>query len=341
MRHPDFAAALDRLCPLHLWLDEGGVIRHAGPSLRKLRPERRWTDDAFGAVFRLQRPRGPRAAGPVLPEDRPLVLQFRDAPATTFKALAAPAPGGGQIVNLGFAMTMPEALAAYPLTSADFAATDPTVEMLFLIEAKSAAMDAQRHLNLRLQGARLAAEEQAQTDPLTGLRNLRGMRDVLSRLVATGTGFALMHVDLDHFKAVNDTYGHDAGDAVLREAARVMLSATRETDTVARMGGDEFLLVFPGLADRTRLAGIARRMIEGLERPVAVGDHLCRISASIGIVLSGDHTAPQIDPLLKAADLALYASKHAGRGRFSFETAPAVTTEAPRSPGPEAPSPAR
>lgn len=314
-------AALDRLCPMHMWLDGGGVIRHAAPTLVKLRPRSALVGHGFDAVFRLLRPRpGPGSALPLPPGLR-LQVQFRDTPATAFNAMALPAPGAGQIVNLGFRMTAPEALRDYPLTSADFAPTDPTVEMLFLIEAKSAAMEAQRHLNLRLQGAALAAEEQAQTDPLTGLKNLRALHDVLSRLTNTGDCFALMHVDLDHFKAVNDSYGHDAGDHVLREAARIMQSVTREGDTVARIGGDEFLLVFPGRQDRARLTRIAARLIAGLERPVRVRGHLCRISASIGIALSRDTPGVPPDQIIRRADAALYASKRAGRGRFTFADA--------------------
>ncbi len=321
-------AALDRLCPMHLWLEPGGAIRHAAPTLLKLRPRAALVGQAFDTVFSLLRPRpGPGLHG-ALPTGQRLQVQFRDAPATAFNAIALPAPGGGLIVNLGFRMTAPEALRDYTLASADFAPTDPTVEMLFLIEAKSAAMEAQRHLNLRLQGAALVAEEQAQTDPLTGLKNLRALQDVLSRLVNGGEGFALMHVDLDHFKAVNDSFGHDAGDHVLRGAARIMQSVTREGDTVARIGGDEFLLVLPGRQDRDRLSRIAARLIAGLERPVRVRDHICRVSASIGIALSEDAPGAPPDDLIRHADAALYASKRAGRGRFTFAGTEAANDKA-------------
>ena len=317
-RQDALRAALDRLCPMHLWLGPGGVIGHAAPTLLKLRPRAALVGQGFDTVFRLLRPRPVPGSPSALPAGQRLQVQFRDAPATAFNAIALPAPGGGLVVNLGFRMTAPEALRDYALSSADFAPTDPTVEMLFLIEAKSAAMEAQRHLNLRLQGAALVAEEQAQTDPLTGLKNLRALHDVLSRLVNDGDRFALMHVDLDHFKAVNDSFGHDAGDHVLRAAARIMQSVTREGDTVARIGGDEFVLVLPGRQDHARLSRIAARLIAGLERPVRVRDHVCRISASIGIVLSADTPDAPPDDLVRRADAALYVSKRGGRGRFTF-----------------------
>ena len=126
-----------------------------------------------------------------------------------------------------------------------------------------------------------------------------------------------MHLDLDFFKEVNDTYGHAAGDTVLQRAARVMVAATRERDAVARIGGDEFVLIFPRLVDPDKLAAIAGRLIRGLEEPIAIGDQTCRISASIGIAIRQDSDEAAED-LLHRADTALYAAKRAGRGRYRF-----------------------
>ena len=150
----------------------------------------------------------------------------------------------------------------YALVSSDFAATDLAIEMLYLVEAKSAAMEASRKLNLRLQGAMIAAEEQAFTDTLTGLKNRRAMDHVLARLIEAGREFALMHIDLDFFKAVNDTLGHAAGDHVLQNVARIMVEETRSDDTVARVGGDEFVILFDGLTDRETLVRVAERIIQ-------------------------------------------------------------------------------
>ena len=133
--------------------------------------------------------------------------------------------------------------------------------MLYLIEAKSAAMTESRKLNTRLQGAKIAAEEQAYTDTLTGLKNRRAMDHVLSKFIDVGEKFGLMQVDLDFFKAVNDTMGHAAGDHVLLEVAKILVEETRNDDLVARVGGDEFVLLFHKLTDLEQLNDIANRII--------------------------------------------------------------------------------
>ncbi len=190
--------------------------------------------------------------------------------------------------------------------------------MLYLVEAKSAAMEASRKLNIRLQGAMIAAEEQAFTDTLTGLKNRRAMEHVVDRLIAAGQPFSLMQLDLDFFKAVNDTRGHAAGDQVLQTVARLMVEETRSEDTVARVGGDEFVLVFSQMVSRERLESIAARIIRRLQEPIMYNGQTCRISGSAGSVRSIDYDRPELDGMLADADLALYASKHKGRGCHSF-----------------------
>jgi diguanylate cyclase (GGDEF)-like protein len=127
--------------------------------------------------------------------------------------------------------------------------------------------------------------------------------------------FGLMHIDLDYFKAVNDTLGHAAGDFVLQVVAKVLLSQTRVGDTVARVGGDEFVVVFKDLTDPDKLFNIAKRVVEKLTEPSDFQGQVCRVSASIGITISTDYAQPSADKMLSDADEALYASKNAGRGQ--------------------------
>jgi diguanylate cyclase (GGDEF)-like protein len=193
-------------------------------------------------------------------------------------------------------------------------------------------MEELRQLNLRLHGAKAAAEEQALTDTLTGLRNRRALDHALAQTIEREIPFGLMHIDLDFFKTVNDTLGHAAGDHVLRQVARVLVDETRTGDTVARVGGDEFTVLLPRQTDPARLLTIANRIIAKLKQPMDFEGNPCRISASIGMTISTLYPAPLPEQMISDADLALYAGKHAGRGVARLhgpETAPAIDPAKP------------
>lgn len=311
--------ALDRLMPMHLRLDAQGAIRSVGPTLAKLLPQGGVMGQPVGRIFALRRPQSPTRMEDLRARiGARLHLALRNDPALVLRGLALPCGEGGLLVNLSFGIWVHEAVRRYGLTVADFAATDLTVEMLYLVEAKSAVMEELRNLNLRLHGAKLAAEEQALTDTLTGLRNRRALDLRMQGLAGNGQSFGLMHLDLDYFKQVNDSLGHAAGDHVLRRVAAILAEETRATDLVARVGGDEFVLVFPGLADETRLIQIADRIIDRISQPVTFEGQTCRISGSIGMTLTLGHGAPDIDGMHADADEALYASKRGGRGRATM-----------------------
>lgn len=337
------AVSLDRLMPLHLVLGTDGIIRTVGPTLEKMFARvpglagvcGPLTGRDFFAVFDVRRPsRITRAADLGSRLGERLTIMARGMHGPGFRGIALPvldgdaesgAPGG-YLINLSFGIGVIDAVREHGLTDSDFAITDLAMELLYLVEAKSAVMEELRDLNERLQGAKRMAEAQALTDTLTGLRNRRAMDLMLADLVDAGQPFGLMHIDLDYFKAVNDTHGHAAGDHVLREVAVVLLDETRKGDLVARVGGDEFVIIFPGLSDPDALTRIADRMVERLLTPIDFEGRPCRISASIGIALSTDHDRPDPDRILQDADEALYASKHAGRGRALVHGYPATRT---------------
>src|SRR5690606_3475500 len=152
-------------------------------------------------------------------------------------------------------------------------------------------------------------------DPLTGLRNRRACDSVLARLCRDGEAFALLHMDLDRFKAVNDRLGHAAGDHVLVHVAGVMKAASRADDCLARVGGDEFVMLLPGAAEARAVRAVAERMIAQLSQPIPWTGGECRMSASIGFTLVPSGAGADPAQVLAEADRALYAAKHAGRGR--------------------------
>ena len=161
---------------------------------------------------------------------------------------------------------------------------------------------------------RMLAETQAITDPLTGLLNRRGLEQRLSGL-ARETPCGVLAVDLDRFKQVNDQFGHDAGDAALVEAAARLRGMTRASDLVARVGGDEFVLVLIGL-DLPALTSLAERAIQRLQEPFdACAGRDLRVGASIGAIWSPE-PPKAIEATLSRADGALYQAKAAGRGTW-------------------------
>ena len=165
-------------------------------------------------------------------------------------------------------------------------------------------------------------ERLAQKDTLTGLPNRHAFNDgiaaALRRSQRGGTQVALLFLDVDGFKQINDTLGHAAGDDVLREFARRLSACVRATDLVARLAGDEFVIVLEGIHSREECRFVARKIIAAMRSPVSAGDTAVKVTTSIGIALGqGGATTPEA--LLKRADSALYAAK--GHGRDTFEIA--------------------
>ncbi|WP_168224812.1 EAL domain-containing protein [Rhodoferax aquaticus] len=165
--------------------------------------------------------------------------------------------------------------------------------------------------------------KQAFFDPLTGLPNRRMLRDRLDQKIKKSRRedqqLAILFIDLDHFKEVNDTLGHASGDLLLVEAAQRIQSCVRETDTVSRMGGDEFTLIVGNLDDADSLERILHKLLSSLSEVFQLGAHQVFVSASIGITMYPSD-ATEVEDLFKNADQALYVAKGAGRNRFSFFT---------------------
>ena len=157
-------------------------------------------------------------------------------------------------------------------------------------------------------------------DALTGLPNRvlfrERLNDQIARAPAQGHGFAVLACDLDRFKAVNDTYGHPAGDALLKVIADRLRSVVRATDTIARLGGDEFAIILCQIDGPQSAELVAQRLIEAVERPVDLGSFVAGVGISIGIATAPDER--DADDLFKKADIALYRAKAEGRNTFRY-----------------------
>ncbi|MGZ4959084.1 MAG: EAL domain-containing protein [Methylomonas sp.] len=164
---------------------------------------------------------------------------------------------------------------------------------------------------------------QANFDPLTGLPNRNMFRNSLEveikKAHRTGQSFALLFIDLDRFKEVNDALGHEMGDHLLKETAHRLQTCIRESDTVARLGGDEFTIILSELDHIDDCERIAESLLQKLSSPFRLGSELAYVSASIGITLyPADST--DLSQLLKNADQAMYAAKNQGRNGYNFFT---------------------
>ncbi len=159
------------------------------------------------------------------------------------------------------------------------------------------------------------------TDALTGLVGRDELRRRISAQLGSthrgGEGFAILCVDLDRFKAVNDTLGHPVGDALLKKVADRLVKAARQEDLVARLGGDEFAIVQVGTGQPEAAEALAARLVDLVGRTYVVDGHMLNVGASVGVAI-GSANGRDADTLLKNADLALYRAKEDGRGMFRF-----------------------
>ena len=200
----------------------------------------------------------------------------------------------------------------------------PTEERWFLLyvsplSAMSGATVA--HINItERKRAELQIARLAHYDRLTGLPNRAlfeaRLDEALAGVARGGAPLALLFLDLDGFKAVNDTHGHSIGDLLLQRVAERLARSVRAGDTAARLAGDEFTVLLPGIGNPGNAAAVARKIVAALEEPFSLDGRRVALSASVGIALSPDHGL-QASHLLEQADAAMYAAKRQGKGRYA------------------------
>jgi diguanylate cyclase (GGDEF)-like protein len=192
-------------------------------------------------------------------------------------------------------------------------------------------------LQQELIAARDALKEQATHDPLTGLWNhgatIDILRNELSRVYRQGAPLTVTMADLDHFKRVNDTSGHLAGDEVLREVARRLRAAVRAYDSVGRYGGEEFLVVSPGCATSAGVCQAERLRLVVSRKPISFQGTEISITMSLGVATLDKGTKGGVEQVLGAADRALYNAKLGGRNRFEVASVvPCPSSDEPQGP---------
>jgi diguanylate cyclase (GGDEF)-like protein len=164
-------------------------------------------------------------------------------------------------------------------------------------------------------------ESLALHDTLTGLPNRRLLMDRLSLAIAHArrnkSAMAVMYLDLDGFKQINDTLGHDAGDVLLSMVAARLVAAVRQEDTVARLGGDEFVIALWEVINAESAAKLASKIIQAVAQPYRIQDRGASVTASVGVGIYPTH-GEDAETLMKSADLALYEAKHTGKNTHRF-----------------------
>lgn len=196
------------------------------------------------------------------------------------------------------------------------AMTDTSVEMTTVLGQLIGDLWLRRDLEAKLRKEREALRRQALHDPLTGVANRRSLEQTLASMAkASKHARALLFIDLDDFKQINDEFGHDVGDMLLVRVAEALSDAVRANDVVGRWGGDEFLVLPHRVASTSEVTELAQRILQRFERPVSLRPGLeVQASLSIGIGWTNPGDRPELTQLLRAADEALYEAKGAGKG---------------------------
>lgn len=308
------AAAM--IMPMHLVVSRQGLIVGAGPLIRRLLGEAQNLRDAF--MFDLSQPcRGPEKD--LLAEfrsGRRILVRVRGYEDLILRGHGVPISDDETLLNFGFGMALPHAIKTFSLTQADFSPSDNVIELLFMYEANQAITSDVSRANAALERARREAEHMSVTDALTGLLNRRGFYIECGKLAAAGgtRELAMAALDLDLFKGVNDSFGHAAGDEVLITVAEAIRTGLRRGDIVARVGGDEFLILVSSYQSRRALISILKRMIERIEVPISLDGGVARLSASVGVAKFAMSPGCDLGEIIRRADAALYKAKSIGGG---------------------------
>ena len=166
-----------------------------------------------------------------------------------------------------------------------------------------------------------ALSEIANNDALTGLPNRRLLEDRMMQALRAAKRsdniVAILFLDLDYFKIINDSHGHIIGDSLLKQVSARLVQLLRAEDTVARIGGDEFVILLPSLSDSQQAIAAAEKVVQEIAQPFSIEQHLLKVGVSVGVALYPQH-ADEPNDLISMADIAMYAAKRKGRNCYAI-----------------------
>lgn len=232
-------------------------------------------------------------------------------------------------------LSMAEAIVSDPIVVGDAEYLIGTVLIILILLRQGVVLRDNARLTRSLEDTNVSLQYQVLHDSLTGLPNrpLFGdrLRVALTRMERLRTTLAVMFIDLDQFKQANDTHGHEAGDEILVTIAQRLVTAVRAGDTVARVGGDEFMVLCEDVTDADEARTLARRLDEAMARPVPIGGEELHVRGSIGLVVTDDHER-RADDLVRQADRAMYQAKRGDQGPIVCVDATAASPADPPTP---------
>lgn len=323
---------LGQILPFFLMINDSGIVTNAGRAILKLFGD----EKIIGrSVFEILSVKKPRRFDPtngfrdVLGQRLRLELHGLGALATSdIFGMAFPAANhdtAGIVIAATPGVNVGSFVETHGLRVSDFGPADGSADLLPLLAMQSDMLEDSKKQSKRLREARDAAERLANHDALTGLPNRRAFMKKLSVALAIQS-VAVVHIDLDRFKEINDSYGHAAGDAALKHAAEAMTDILGGLAYCARLGGDEFVAMIEAPEADIVLHQLSEALIARLSDPFMHESELLSVGVSIGMARAGPASGLTADDILHQADLALYSVKRSGRGHIQMCT-PALLNE--------------
>lgn len=306
---------LGKLLPFHLIFRKDGAVIGQGETLKKcIGALKNVSEDLIGYRFKGSVP--DCSIFSLASTGERFFIEIRNLPHLPLRAHGALVNSQTALLNCSYGILTPSAVCTHDLTEQDFTPADLVTEILFLKEAASLAQRNLDSMNQLLKSAWEVAAESAERDPLTGLLNRRGVRRRLSMIKNHApAGIAVAHIDLDNFKAINDTFGHAVGDSVLQEVARKIQNTFRANDLCCRIGGDEFLVIITSCVSEGSLENRLKGLLNSIRGECMFG---VKFGASIGAIITEGVISLDVEKLIDAADDLLYESKRSGKGIVSI-----------------------